>query len=76
MDRDVKNRIRAQIALTAKVKEQDLRDYFAGQALAAMVLCSDYSIGPCNAAIADRAYAMADAMLKARERKLETEAKQ
>ncbi len=44
-----------------------LRDYFAGQALMGMGLYSDYAHGPCNADAAKRAYALADAMLKARE---------
>lgn len=44
-----------------------LRDWFAGQALAVMTAAPDYSKGPCDHAIADRAYVIADAMLKARE---------
>jgi hypothetical protein len=54
-----------------------LRDWFAGQALAGILNgcmgttgfgeVSAYSRGPCNSAAADRAYAVADAMLKARE---------
>ena len=44
-----------------------LRDWFAGQALAVMTTAPDYSKGPCDHAIADRAYVIADAMLKARE---------
>lgn len=44
-----------------------LRDWFAGQALAAMTAAPDYSKGPCNAAMAERAYVIADAMLKARQ---------
>lgn len=51
--------------------EQDpgmsLRDWFAGQALAGMQIWADYSKGHCNAAIVERAYIIADAMLKARE---------
>ncbi len=43
-----------------------LRDYFAGQALAVMTAAPDYSKGPCNAAIAKRAYIIADEMLTAR----------
>jgi hypothetical protein len=44
-----------------------LRDWFAGQALASMATAPDYTKGPSNAAVADRAYTIADAMLKARE---------
>ena len=44
-----------------------LRDWFAGQALASMTIAPDYSKGPCNASMADRAYHIADAMLAARE---------
>lgn len=45
-----------------------LRDWFAGQALAGLVpnAAWDYSSGPCNAAAAERCYAIADAMLEAR----------
>lgn len=43
-----------------------LRDWFAGQALASMTVAPDYSKGPCNQAMAERAYVIADAMLKAR----------
>ena len=43
-----------------------LRDWFAGQALGGVRAPSDYSSGPCNAAVAKRAYAIADAMLRAR----------
>jgi hypothetical protein len=43
-----------------------LRDWFAGQALAGVRAPSDYSSGPCNAAIAERAYAIADAMIRVR----------
>jgi hypothetical protein len=46
-----------------------LRDWFAGQALASMTVAPDYSKGPCNGAMAERAYIIADAMLAARERK-------
>jgi hypothetical protein len=45
-----------------------LRDYFAGQALATMTVASDYSAGPCNEAMARRAYCIADAMLAERGR--------
>ena len=44
-----------------------LRDWFAGKALAVVTAAADYTKGPCDAAIAERAYAIADAMLKARE---------
>ena len=46
-----------------------MRDWFAGQALASMTAAPDYSKGPCNQAIADRAYLIADAMLSARNKK-------
>ncbi len=39
------------------------REYYAGQALAAMVIPPDYSTGPHNSAIAERAFAIADEML-------------
>ena len=45
-----------------------LRDWFAGQALAAMRPTPDYSAGPGNHTIAQRAYAVADAMLAERQR--------
>ena len=45
-----------------------LRDWFAGQALAAMTVAPDYSKGPCNGSMAERAYLIADAMLAAREK--------
>ena len=55
-----------------------LRDHFAGLAMEGMMMgcvgtighwpeVTAYAKGPYNAAIAERAYAMADAMLKARE---------
>ena len=44
----------------------DLRDYFAAHALAAMTASPDYSKGPCNTEMADRAFIIADAMLSAR----------
>lgn len=40
-----------------------LRDYFAAHALAAMTVAPDYSSGPCNYAMAERAYIIADAMI-------------
>ncbi|MCK5316271.1 MAG: hypothetical protein KAJ55_00075 [Anaerolineales bacterium] len=43
-----------------------LRDWFAGQALAGMDLPSDYHRGPCNHVAADRAYTLADQMLRER----------
>jgi hypothetical protein len=54
-----------------------LRDWFAGQAMAAMLTgvvgrigaAKDvyaYAAGPCNSVIVARAYALADAMLEAR----------
>ena len=45
-----------------------LRDWFAGQAMAVMTASPDYSKGPCNEAIAIRAYCIADAMLAEREK--------
>lgn len=43
-----------------------LRDYFAAHALAAMTTAPDYSKGPCNAAMAERAFLIADHMLRMR----------
>jgi len=43
-----------------------LRDWFAGQALAAMTAAPDYSKGPCDQSMAERAYVIADAMIAAR----------
>jgi hypothetical protein len=43
-----------------------LRDWFAGQSLSSMTAAPDYSKGPCNSSMAERAYLIADAMLKAR----------
>jgi len=45
-----------------------LRDWFAGMALSGLIP-KDYSSGPCNAAAAERCYAIADAMLAARKAK-------
>ena len=54
-----------------------LRDYFAGQALAGLCVgCagmlgkdfSPYAKGPCNSALADRAFVVADAMLAERDK--------
>lgn len=47
-----------------------LRDYFAAAALSGLIpnAAWDYSSGPCNAAAAERCYAIADAMLAAREK--------
>lgn len=42
-----------------------LRDWFAGQALSAMTIAPDYSKGPCNAALVERAFVIADLMLAA-----------
>ena len=64
MDRDVKSRIKAQIALTAKAKERELRDYFAGQALAG--LCADPNQSGSFNDMARSSYEFADAMMKAR----------
>lgn len=45
-----------------------LRDKLAGLAMAGLCLqaTGQYDKGPCNSAIAERAYVLADAMLKAR----------
>jgi len=43
-----------------------LRDYFAAAALTSMTAAPDYSKGPCNAAMAERAYVIADLMLAER----------
>ena len=43
-----------------------LRDWFAGQALAAMTVAPDYSKGPCNYEMAEKAYIIADRMLEVR----------
>ena len=48
-----------------------LRDYFAGQALAGMQIWADYSKGHCNAALVERAYVIADAMLAERQKERE-----
>mgnify|MGYP001168637515 FL=1 len=45
-----------------------LRDWFAGQALAAMTTAPDYSKGPCNAEIVERAFIIADRMLAERDK--------
>lgn len=54
-----------------------LRDYFAGQAISGLVVgCagviqgefSAYATGHCNAVLANRAYALADFMLREREK--------
>jgi len=50
----------------AKVSGMTIRDWFAGQALAAMTAAPDYSKGPCNQAMAERAFVIADAMIAAR----------
>jgi hypothetical protein len=43
-----------------------LRDWFAGMALSSMTVSLDYNKGPCNQAMAERAYVIADAMLAVR----------
>ena len=48
----------------AKERGLTKRQWFAGMALAAMTAAPDYSKGPCNSAMAERAYAIADEMLK------------
>ena len=48
--------------------EITLRDLFAAAALGAMTAAPDYSKGPCNAAMAERAYTVADHMLREREK--------
>lgn len=61
--------------LRRKREREELRDWFAGQALAGLVggcagrlgnEFSAYATGPCNAALAERAYSLADAMLAQR----------
>ena len=46
-----------------------LRDYFAAAALTGLCVqaTAEYERGPCNAAIVERSWIIADAMLKARE---------
>lgn len=71
---------------TRPLPRMSLRDYFAGQALAGLTVgCagflghdadgrpsfSAYAKGDCNAVLADRAYALADAMLAEREKETE-----
>ncbi len=46
--------------------DMTLRDWFAGQALASMSAAPDYSKGPCNAVMAQRAYIIAERMLEER----------
>lgn len=67
-------------ALLRSEKGMSLRDYMAGQALAGLsVGCagmlgnefSAYAKGHCNSILAERAYALADAMLEARNRESE-----
>ena len=53
-----------------EVPGMSLRDWFAGQALSSMTVAPDYSKGPCNFAMAERAYCIADAMLKARNKEV------
>jgi hypothetical protein len=43
-----------------------LRDWFAGMALQSMGIVHNYSKGPCNHAVGERAYLIADAMIAAR----------
>ena len=45
-----------------------LRDWFAGMVLSGMGIPYDYSKGKCDGAAAFRAYALADAMLEARDK--------
>jgi hypothetical protein len=40
------------------------REWFAGMALSGMSIVPNYSTGPCNAAIAERALAIADRVLQ------------
>lgn len=46
-----------------------VRDWFAGQALVGLCshAASDYTKGPCNAALVERSFVLADAMIAARE---------
>lgn len=56
---------------TVKVQEgMSLRDWFAGMALSGLIpnAAWDYTSGPCNAAAAQRCYAIADAMLAERQK--------
>lgn len=46
-----------------------LRDLFAAFALTAVSAPANYHTGPCNAAIAERAYLIADAMLRERSKR-------
>jgi hypothetical protein len=48
------------------VAGMSLRDWLAGMSLSSMIIAPDYSGGPCNSAMAGRAYAIADAMLAER----------
>lgn len=48
---------------TVPAKGMSLRDWFAGMALAVMTVAPDYSEGPCNSAMAERAYFIADHMI-------------
>jgi hypothetical protein len=66
IDRDVKNRILAQIAMSRKDHETDLRDYFAGQALAGILACVDAPNSKVE--IVKHVYQLADAMMEARKR--------
>lgn len=46
-----------------------LRDWLAGMALSSMTAAPDYSTGPCDAAMVERAYRIADVMLAQRAKK-------
>ncbi len=42
-----------------------LRQFYAAQALASLTAAPDYSKGPCNTSIAERAFVIADCMIRA-----------
>lgn len=53
---------------TFLISSLTLRDWFAGMTMAGMNYAPDYTKGPCNSATANRAYAIADELLLAREK--------
>lgn len=67
IDRDVKNRLLAQRAMSLKDRETDLRDYFAGQALAGMISGAS-GLAITEKEFAEQSYKLADAMLEARKK--------
>ena len=56
----------ADIKIQETTSGMSLRDWFAGMALSSMTVSPDYNKGPCNQAMAERAYVIADAMLAVR----------